>query len=248
IIDAVVIAGQGLTQVWPWMMALLLLYGLRAICLGSFDLAAFEAAARVKQMLRIRLYDHIAALGPAWVSGARSGEVANAMVEGVEEVEKYYASYLPQRSLTVFIPLAILVVVFPSDWISGVTLLVTAPLIPVFMILIGKGAESLNQRQWRRMARMSAHFFDAIEGLTTLKLFNASRREAEVVAQISDAYRQSTMAVLRVAFLSSLVLEFFATLSVALIAVFIGFRLFYGEMSFLPGLFALLLAPEFFRP
>jgi ATP-binding cassette subfamily C protein CydD len=106
----------------------------------------------------------------------------------------------------------------------------------------------MNQHQWRRLALMSAHFFDVLEGLTTLKLFNASRTEAEIIGRISDEYRSTTMEVLRVAFLSSLVLEFFATLSIAMVAVFIGFRLYYGEMAFLPGFFVLLLAPEFYRP
>jgi ATP-binding cassette, subfamily C, bacterial CydD len=116
------------------------------------------------------------------------------------------------------------------------------------MVIIGKGAERMNQRRWRRLALMSAHFFDVLEGLSTLKLFNASRMQAEIIARISNDYRSSTMEVLRVAFLSSLVLEFFATLSIAIVAVYIGFRLYYGQMAFLPGLFVLLLAPEFYRP
>ncbi|MCB1801751.1 MAG: thiol reductant ABC exporter subunit CydD, partial [Gammaproteobacteria bacterium] len=160
----------------------------------------------------------------------------------------YYARYLPAMSLTVLLPLAILVVVFPTDWLSALIMLLTAPLIPLFMILIGKGTERLNQRQWRTLARLSAHFLDVIQGLTTLKLFNASRREISNIARISDDYRRSTMAVLRVAFLSSLALEFFATISIAVVAVSIGFRLLWGEMDFLYGLFILLLAPEFYLP
>jgi ATP-binding cassette subfamily C protein CydD len=124
----------------------------------------------------------------------------------------------------------------------------TAPLIPFFMILIGKGTESLNKKQWRKLARMSAHFLDMIQGLTTLKLFNASRREADVIANIANEYRITTMSVLRVAFLSSLVLEFLATVSIAMVAVTIGFRLFYGQIDFFYGFFVLLLAPEFYLP
>ena len=150
--------------------------------------------------------------------------------------------------MAAFVPVAVLVAVFPQDWVSGLILSITAPIVPLFMIIVGKGAESLSQRQWRRLALMGAHFFDVIEGLTTLKLFNASRREAETIARISDDYRKTTMEVLRVAFLSSLVLEFFATVSVAMVAVYIGFRLLAREMDFLPGFFALLLAPEFYRP
>ncbi|WP_132956783.1 thiol reductant ABC exporter subunit CydD [Rhizobium sp. BK251] len=248
VVNAVTIEGQGLAEVWHWLTPLLGVIVARAI-VGSFvDIAAFSAAATVKHGLRRRLYDHISALGPAWMQRQRSGEVANTLVDGVEEIEKYYANYLPQTALAALLPLAVLFAAFPADWVSGLIFLVTAPLIPLFMIIIGKGAESLNQRQWGRLSRMSAHFFDVIEGLTTLKLFNASRREAEVVARISDEYRSSTMSVLRVAFLSSLVLEFFSTVSIALAAVFIGFRLYYRELDFLSGFFVLLLAPEFYRP
>jgi ATP-binding cassette subfamily C protein CydD len=127
-------------------------------------------------------------------------------------------------------------------------MLLTAPMIPLFMILIGKGAERRNQRQWRQLALMSAHFLDVIQGLTTLRLFNASRREAQMIARISDDYRQGTMSVLRIAFLSSFVLEFFSTVSIAIVAVLVGFRLYWGDMTFLHGLFVLLLAPEFYLP
>jgi ATP-binding cassette, subfamily C, bacterial CydD len=194
------------------------------------------------------MHDKIAALGPAFISGQRTGDLASLLIEGVDALDKYYAAYLPQMALTIFIPVALLAFIVPADWISGVILLIGAPLIPIFMILIGKGTERLNQTQWRKLALMSAHFFDVVEGLSTLKLFGASRYQAEIIGRISDEYRRDTMSVLRVAFLSSLVLEFFATLGIAMIAVFIGFRLYYGELHFLPGFFVLLLAPEFFRP
>jgi ATP-binding cassette subfamily C protein CydD len=187
-------------------------------------------------------------LGPAWLSNERSGDIINTLSDGVEALEAYYARYIPAMSLMALVPLAILVFVFGSDWISALIMLGTAPLIPVFMILIGKGTEKRNQQQWQQLARMSAHFLDVIQGLTTLKLFNASRREAQVVAQISDQYRESTMSVLRIAFLSSFALEFLATVSIALVAVLIGFRLFWGDMDFFYGFFVLLLAPEFYFP
>ncbi|APZ42487.1 thiol reductant ABC exporter subunit CydD [Acidihalobacter ferrooxydans] len=247
-INAVVIHGHGLAYVWHWLLGLLGVFAGRAVLAALVDTAAFEAAARVKLDLRQRLYTHIEGLGPAWTRQQRSGDLANTAVDGIEALDNYYAAYLPQTVLAVFIPFAILVFVFPTDWVSGIIMLITAPLIPFFMILIGKGAERLNQRQWRKLARMSAHFFDVIEGLTTLKLFNASRYEGEIIAEISDEYRRSTMAVLRVAFLSSLILEFLATVSVAMVAVFIGFRLYYGDMHFLQGFAVLLLAPEFYLP
>lgn len=248
IIAAVAIDGRGLAAVWPWLWGVLAVFAVRAAVTPLAEVAAFEAAARVKLAVRRQLYDHAQALGPAWARRQRSGAIAHTLTDAVESLDSYYAGYLPQIARATFLPLAILVFVFPQDWVSGLILVITAPLIPLFMILIGKGTERLNQRQWRRLARMSAHFFDAIEGLTTRKLFNASRREAAVVARISKAYRHDTMAVLRVAFLSSLMLEFLATIAIAMVAVYIGFRLYYGEMQFLPGLFVLLLAPEFYVP
>ncbi len=248
VVDRVVIDHRGLASVWPYLWAMLTVFVARAGVSFGADAVAFEAAAGVKQRLRAELIRKIAALGPGFVAGQRTGDLTNLLLESVEELGKYYADYLPQMPLAAFIPAAILVFVFPTDWVSGIIMLISAPLIPVFMVLIGKGTERLNQRQWRKLAWMSAHFFDVIEGLTTLKLFNASRQEGEIIGRISDDYRRSTMDVLRVAFLSSLVLEFFATVSIAMVAVYIGFRLYYGDMHFLAGFTVLLLAPEFFRP
>jgi len=259
IIDAVVFAGAGLADVARWLWPLLALFAVRAALAWGAEQSAFRAAAQVKLRLRDRLYRHIQAAGPAWLAGQRSGALAEDLTRGIENLEAYYARYLPAMSLTAMIPLAILLVVLPLDWLSGLVMLLTAPLIPLFMILIGRRVEALNQRQWKTLARMGAHFLDVIQGLTTLKLFNASRREAEVVARISDDYRQSTMQVLRVAFLSSAVLEFFSTIGIAIIAVLIGFRLYQldlpapaviapPEISFFTGFFVLLLAPELYAP
>jgi ATP-binding cassette subfamily C protein CydD len=259
IIDAVVFAGAGLAEVARWLWPLLALFAVRAALAWGAEQSAFRAAAQVKLRLRDRLYRHIQAAGPAWLAGQRSGALAEDLTRGIENLEAYYARYLPAMSLTAMIPLAILLVVLPLDWLSGLVMLLTAPLIPLFMILIGRRVESLNQRQWKTLARMGAHFLDVIQGLTTLKLFNASRREAEVIARISDDYRQSTMQVLRVAFLSSAVLEFFSTIGIAIIAVLIGFRLYQldlpvpaliapPEISFFTGFFVLLLAPELYAP
>ena len=248
IVDAVVIARQGLDAVWPWLWTLLAIFVSRAVASAAGDSIAFEAGARVVLIIRERLQAHVAALGPAWTRAQRTGDVVTTTIDGVETLHRYYAAYLPQMALSACIPLAILVCVLPADWVSGLIMVLSAPLIPLFMILIGKGTEALNQSQWRKLARMSAHFFDMIEGLTTLKLFNTSRAEVDVVAAIADDYRETTMKVLRVAFLSSLALEFFATVSIAMVAVFIGFRLYSRQMDFLEGFFVLLLAPEFYRP
>ena len=248
VVDAVAIHGLGLEDCWPWLLDLLGVFAARAVVSALTDAVAFEAGAKVALDVRAQVIDHIAALGLAFTRGARTGELATTAVDGIENLRRYYDGYLPQTALAATVPVAILVFVFPQDWISGTVMVLAAPLIPLFMVLIGKGAEALNRRQWRQLARMSAQFFDTIEGLTTLKLFDASRREVEVVAATAEDYRLRTMAVLRVAFLSSLMLEFFATVSIAMIAVYVGFRLYFGEMQFLPGFFVLLLAPEFFRP
>uniref|UniRef100_UPI000494D26D thiol reductant ABC exporter subunit CydD n=1 Tax=Acidiphilium angustum TaxID=523 RepID=UPI000494D26D len=248
ILNAVIIEDHGLDAIWSLLWQLLIVFAGRAIVATLSEIAAFEAVAQVKRDIRREICVHLEALGPVRVGRERSGDLANTVIDAVEALGKYYGDYLPQMALAVFIPLAILVFVFPASWLGGIIMMITAPLIPIFMIIIGKGTERLNQSQWRKLARMSAHLFDAIEGLTTLKLFNASRAETRMIAAVSDDYRRTTIAVLRVAFLSSLVLEFFATISVALIAVFIGFGLYYREIYFLPGIFVLLLTPEFYRP
>lgn len=237
-----------LADVQIYLLCMLLVFALRALLAWASEQAAFHAAIRVKLYLRDQLYRHVQKLGPAWLSGERSGDVLNALSDGIEGLEAYYARYIPAMSLMALVPLAILVFVFAHDWLAGLIMVATAPLIPFFMIIIGKGTEKRNQKQWKSLAKMSAHFLDVIQGLTTLKLFNASRREANMVAKISEEYRQSTMSVLRVAFLSSFMLEFLATVSIALVAVSIGFRLFWGDMDFYYGFFVLLLAPEFYLP
>lgn len=248
VVDAVVIGRLGLDAVWPWLWGLLGVFVLRAIAIAISDAVAFEAGARVVLAVRAALHAQIVALGPSWTRRQRTGDVVSTVVDAAESIAKYYVGYLPQRVLVAFIPLAILAFVLPTDWVSAVILSVSAPLIPLFMVLIGRGAEAMNQAQWHKLALLAARLFDAIEGLATLKIFSASRAEARAIEQTSEAYRTSTMEVLRVAFLSSLALEFLATISIAMVAVYIGFRLYYRELDFLPGFAVLLLAPEFFRP
>ena len=244
VVDGVVFQQQKLPEVMPWLWAMLALLLIRSGLAYAGEQLAFRAAAQIKQNLRERLFRHL----QVWLQSRGSGDLATGVTDGIEALEAYYARYLPAMSLAALIPLSILVFVFPIDWRSALVMLLTAPLIPFFMILIGKGAERLNQRQWKQLARMGGHFLDVIQGLTTLKLFNASRREAAVIARISEDYRHATMRVLRVAFLSALALEFFATVSIAIVAVLIGFRLLFGEMDFFVGFFVLLLAPEFYLP
>ncbi|TNB48093.1 thiol reductant ABC exporter subunit CydD [Martelella lutilitoris] len=248
IIAAVVVNSAVLADVSSsliWLAAVFVLRFFADVLKRGF---AFETALSVKTSMRSALFDRIVAMGPVGLEREHSGEIIATMTAGLDEIEGYFSGYLPQKFLAALIPLVVLAVVFPFDKISFLILLITLPILPIFMFIVGKGAEKLNRRQWRRLSIMGAHFFDVIEGLTTLKQLGASRREAAIIARVSEDYRKTTMAVLRVAFLSSLVLEFFATISVAMVAVYVGFRLYYGDMLFFPGLFALLLAPEFFRP
>ncbi|WP_295393025.1 thiol reductant ABC exporter subunit CydD [uncultured Thiodictyon sp.] len=258
-VDAAIFHGADLRQAQVWLWPLLGVFAGRAVLAWLGDQAAVQGAVRVKVDLRARVFAHIQALGPRWLAGERSGALVEDLIAGIESLSAYFAGFLPAMALTAIIPLAILIVVFPMDWLSGLVLLLTAPLIPLFMLLIGKGAEQINQRHWQELARLGGHFLDTIQGLTTLKLFNASRREAQVIARISDDYRLSAMRVLRVAFLSSAVLELFASMGIALLAVFIGFRLYHlslplpdwaalPQLGFLQGFFILLLAPEFYQP
>jgi ATP-binding cassette, subfamily C, bacterial CydD len=248
VIEGVIIRHLGISRVMPWMWVLLAVFAVRAILVWLSHQAAFLASARIKKEIRNALFRHLQALGPEYLYGRRTGDLANTVVDAVEALEPYYARYLPQLSLAALIPLAMLAVVTGADWHSALVLAIGGPLIPFFMVVIGKGAERLNQKQWQTLARLSAHFLDVLQGLTTLKLFNASRQEARVVAQMADDYRRSVMSVLRVAFLSSLALEFFSTLGIAMVAVLLGFRLLSGHMDFLPAILVLLLAPEFFLP
>ena len=246
--NGVFLGGLALADVWPLLLALAAIAVLRGLLLWAGELTASRVATRVKTDLRERLTAHLLALGPAYTRGERTGELVNTAVEGIEALDAYFSQYLPQLALAVLIPVTFLLVVFPLDPLSGLVLLLTAPLIPVFMILIGSLADSLTRQQWTALSRMSAHFLDVLQGLTTLKLFNRSREQIAVIAEISDRYRDTTLGVLRVAFLSALVLEMVGTLSTAVIAVEIGLRVLYGRLAFEQAFFVLILAPEFYLP
>ncbi|MFG1419252.1 thiol reductant ABC exporter subunit CydD [Xanthobacter sp. V0B-10] len=247
-ITPVVMGGAPLAPALPWLLPVLPILALRFWLAAAADRGALAAAARLKARVRADLLRHLQALGPARLAGRASGETATLAVEGVDALEPYVARFMAHSGILAVLPLVILAVVLPSDWISGLVLLVTAPVIPLFMVLLGLGAEQANRRQWRRLTRLSAQLLDGLQRLTTLKSLNATTREAERLAQAAEDYRESTMAVLRVAFLSSLALEFFATVAIAVVAVLIGFRLLDGAMGFEAGFFVLLLAPEFYAP
>ena len=248
LVTRVFLGGEGLAGVRPFLVVLLVLALARAGLSWLGANFANRVAGRVKSDLRERLSAHLLQLGPDFARGERSGELINTVTEGIEALDAYLSQYLPQLALAALVPFTILTFVFPLDPLSGLVLLLTAPLIPLFMNLIGGLAGSLAQKQWVSLGRMSAHFLDVLQGLTTLKLLGRSREQVEIIAQVSDRFRQTTMGVLRVAFLSALVLEMLATISTAVVAVQIGLRLLYGHLDFEGAFFVLLLAPEFYLP
>ncbi|WP_373500242.1 thiol reductant ABC exporter subunit CydD, partial [Desulfococcus sp.] len=218
--------------------------------------AGFRAGAAVREAVRMSIMNRLIGSGTALMDGGRTGALASVAMEQVEALHNFFAHYLPQMALAVVVPLTILAFVFPVSWAAGGLLMLSAPMIPMFMVLVGMGAESMSQRHFQALARMSAHFLDILQGLSTLKLFNRSRDEKQNIARVSGEFRRRTMAVLRIAFISSAVLEFFSALSIALAAVFLGMRYLgyvdfgtYGEpLTLAGGLFILLLAPDFYLP
>ncbi len=255
----------------PHFIGLIALMLLRALLAYGRERASFEAGKRLRGHIRAAVMDKLIKLGPAFIKGKPAGSWASIVLEQVEDLQDFYARYLPQVSLAGFIPMVILAAVFPLNWAAGLILLLTAPLIPMFMILVGMGAADANRKNFNALARLSGHFMDRLKGLSTLKLFHRGDAELNAIATASEEFRSRTMSVLRLAFLSSAVLEFFAAVSIAVLAVYFGFSYlgnldfgYYGahanisasadpELGGIPfslftGLFILILAPEFYQP
>ncbi|MFP4320842.1 MAG: thiol reductant ABC exporter subunit CydD [Anaerolineales bacterium] len=248
VVNDVFLEGATLEDVSPVLLALLGLALLRFGALWAGQSSATVLAARIKQDVRERVVTRIFAMGPTYVGGERSGELINTLTEGIDALEDYLKDYLPQMFLALLVPVAFLLIIFPNDPLSGLVLLCTAPLLPFFMALIGMWAGKLSREQWHAMSYLSAHFLDVLQGLPTLKMFNRSGAQTKTIERLSDDFRRTTMRVLRVAFLSSFFLEFITTISIAIIAVEIGFRLIWGHMDFQTAFFILILAPEFYQP
>ncbi|GHB65635.1 ABC transporter [Streptomyces cirratus] len=220
----------------------------RALIAWLTERAAHRAGAAVKSELRGRLLDRAADLGSGWLSGQRTGSLVALATRGVDALDDYFSRYLPQLGLAVVVPVAVLARIVTEDWVSAAIIVVTLPLIPLFMILIGMATQSRMDRQWRLLSRLSGHFLDVVAGLPTLKVFGRAKAQAESIRKITDDYREATMRTLRIAFLSSFALELLATLSVALVAVTIGMRLVHGDLDLYTGLVILILAPEAYLP
>lgn len=209
---------------------------------------AGRSAARVTTALRRELVEHAAALGPRWRAGVHGGRLATLAGPGIDALHGYLARYLPTLVLASLIPLAMVVVLTVLDPVSGVVVLLTLPLIPLFMALVGWYTDRRTRAKWQSLQRLSGHFSDVVAGLPTLRVFGRARAQAAAVRRVTDAHRVASMATLRVAFLSSLVLELLATLSVALVAVAVGLRLVDGGLGLRIGLTVLILAPEAYLP
>ncbi len=248
VVDSVFLQGSALMDVAGLMGILAAAIILRALAAWGAELSASRLALDLKSELRDRLLRHLAALGPGFTQGEQTGELAASAIEGVEALDAYFSQYLPQVAVSTVIPITILLVIFPLDLLTFIIFLLTAPLIPLFMVLIGKAAETLTRRQWQTLSRLNATLLDVLQGLTTLKLLGQSRRQADTLQQASDRFRDITLGVLRVTFLSALALELLATLSTAVVAVEIGLRLLYARLDFQQAFFILLLAPEFYQP
>jgi ATP-binding cassette subfamily C protein CydD len=248
VVDRVFLKGADLEKVSALLLLLLGASVLRSGLLWAREVAAQRGAVRIKSELRERLFAHVLRLGPAYAKEERTGELATTATEGVEKLEAYFGRYLPQALLSVLVPLIIAGYIFPRDWSSAALLLVTAPVIPVMMVLVGSYAEEHMRRQWAALSHMGASFLDALQGLTTLKVFGRSVEERERVAAASEEFRGRTMKVLRYAFLSGFVLEFMIAMAIALVAVTLGVRLISGNMPFEEAFVVLLLAPEFYKP
>jgi ATP-binding cassette subfamily C protein CydCD len=247
-INGVFLGKQPFIQISTWMWLLFLVIAGRGFLAWANEVSANAVAIKVKTELQERLLSHIFTLGPAYSRTERTGELTTTAVEGIEALDAYFSQYLPQVIISILLPLTILLIVFPIDPLSGFVLLVTAPLIPFFMYMIGRGAEALTKHQYDTLSRLAAHFLDSLQGLTTLKLFGQSKAQVQNIAKISDQFRDMTLKVLQIAFLSAFSLELLATLGTAIIAVEVGLRLLYGQMIFLEALFLLILAPDFYLP
>ncbi len=248
IIDLVFLQAERLSGVSDLLWSLLLIILCRALLVWFGNVSAGHTAIAIKEELRQQLVAQIISLGPTYLKGKKAGELTTTAVDGIETLDAYFSQYLPQLVISTLVPLTFLAFIFPTDSFSAIILLVTAPLIPLFMWLIGQAAEKLANRQWDTLRFMSGHFADILQGVTTLKQLGQSKAQIANIARISDQFRVNTISVLRVAFLSAFILEYLSTISVAIIAVSIGLRLLEGEINYTDALFILILAPEFYLP
>ncbi len=242
------LGGAGLAQLTPALLALTGVVGARAALGWAAEAAAERGAARVGTQARGRLLDHVLLLGPRHPGLPPTGRLAALAGRGVDALGGYAGRYLPQRVVATVVPLVVGIRIFAADWISGLLLAVTVPLVPVFMVLIGLHTRERVARQWRTLSDLAGSFLDVVAGLDVLTAFGRARGQSRRIAAVSERHRAETMRSLRVAFLSALTLELLASLSVALVAVSVGLRLVAGDLDLATGLLVIMLAPEVFLP
>ncbi|WP_075880996.1 thiol reductant ABC exporter subunit CydD [Vreelandella massiliensis] len=254
-VTALVVNAQPLSELSLLFVLWLMMLPLRGLLTYTQETLSQQASLAIRQRLRKRLLDHLIALGPIRLAGYHSASLSYQLVEQVEALDGYFARFRVQRWLAMLLPLGVLIITVSQDWLAALFLAVAAPLIPLFMALVGIGAERLNRDQFAAVARLSGHFIDRVRSLTTLQLFGQTEQARRSVWAASEGYRTRSMRTLRLAFLSSAVLEFFASVAIAVVAIYIGFGLLgyidYGpsdELTLFSGLLILLLAPEFFQP
>ncbi|NHC60824.1 thiol reductant ABC exporter subunit CydD [Paenalcaligenes suwonensis] len=254
ILDRAVIGHAALQQLWPAISIVAGILLVRALLVWSGERAANSGTEHIKHWLRATLMQRLLDKGPAWSRLHPSGELTTALIDHVEALEGYLQRYMSAAVAAVFLPLLLAVVAMGVDIVVGLLLLLTAPLIPIFMALVGWGAEAANQKYHQALQRLSGVFGDRVKGVFTLVLFGRAKEEVAAVQQASQDLGKTTMKVLRIAFLSSAVLELFAALGVAGVAVYIGLSYLgmlgdnFTGMTLQQGLFCLFLAPEVYQP
>ena len=256
LLQALMVDQRPRQTLWTEFCLLLSCFIVRAVLVWLREKVSFKAGQAIRSTLRQQVLDRLSESGPAWIQGKPAGSWATLLLEQIEDMQDYYARYLPQITLAGIIPFMILILLFPVNWAAALILLATAPLIPLFMAMVGMGAADANRRNFLALSRLSGQFLDRLRGLETLRLFHRAEAETDNIREASEQFRQRTMEVLRMAFLSSAVLEFFASVSIALIAVYFGFSYlgvfdfghYSGPVTLFAGFLVLILAPEFYQP
>lgn len=256
ILHNIIVDNSDKIQLIPYFRLLLFTVLCKALLVWLKEKISFSCGAVVRQQVRQAVLSRLQNYGPIWIQGKPAGSWTTMIFEQIEEIQDYYSRYLPQIMTTMIMPTMITIAIFPKNWAAALILILTAPLIPFFMIMVGMGAADANRRNFSALSRLSGNFLDRLRGLDTLRLFYRRQYETESIHQASEKFRIRTMDVLKLAFLSSAVLEFFASISIAVVAVYFGFS-YLGEFNFghygspislFIGFFCLILAPEFFQP
>ncbi|WP_294845527.1 cysteine/glutathione ABC transporter permease/ATP-binding protein CydD [uncultured Gilliamella sp.] len=256
ILQKIIIEQVNFSEVLIYFLLLIVILLARAILIYFREKINFALGRKVRNQIRQDLINQFEALGPAYLNQSTTGALSTLVIEQVDNLQDFFARYLPQMRLASMAPIIICIAILPFNWAAAAILLCTAPLIPIFMILVGMGAADINRRHFKALAYLSGHFLDRLKGLSTIRLFNQGEKQANEIKKASEDFRVKTMQVLKMAFLSSAILEFFASISIAVVAVYFGFSYlgefdfgsYSGSVTLFAGFFALILAPEFFQP